>query len=215
MQFPPIPQRLSQGIEVRHLPWDNLEAHNEYQRLRARVFVHSLGWHLPIDEEGRERDHFDCSDSNLLVYGAYSSDNTLIGGIRIGKVDNWQNTLLHQFCQAGLLSDQSWQNNDCHQFLELTRLCISPLVEASTKGIVRDLLYGCAVAQAKVTGRPYALAIVDVVFLKALYRSGFVFSHAYQKNALALVIIDTWATVLAIQERNPDQGLRMISLSIP
>lgn len=47
-------------------------------RLRHRLFVHELGWALPV-ENGHERDEFDTDDA---VYCALSTDGQMIGCFR-------------------------------------------------------------------------------------------------------------------------------------
>ncbi len=36
-------------------------------RMRKRIFVDGLGWPVDFDDDGRERDEFDCDDANYLV----------------------------------------------------------------------------------------------------------------------------------------------------
>src|SRR5258708_13888069 len=72
---------------VRHLEWQDFERQDEYQRLRTDTFVGQLGWKIPVDSQGRERDRYDCMDSpSINVYAVYGKDQReehLLGGIRI------------------------------------------------------------------------------------------------------------------------------------
>src|SRR5437879_11548631 len=59
---------------IRRLTWEDKERQNEYQRLRATIFVEQLGWNIPVDEEGRERDRYDQDSS--IVHCVYASELT-------------------------------------------------------------------------------------------------------------------------------------------
>lgn len=72
---------------TRQLSWYDHDSYrqDEYQRLRADIFVKSLGWQIPVDAQGRERDRYDTSKSTSIsvscVYGQDEQAEHLLGGV--------------------------------------------------------------------------------------------------------------------------------------
>src|SRR5437879_9250019 len=97
-----------------------------YQRLRAAIFVDQLGWAVPVDERGREYDHYDIEDDpTVSVHGVFGyAGNTMssqpdvgrviehirrphfLGGVRIFTLRSWSNSMvMREFADAGMLPD--------------------------------------------------------------------------------------------------------------
>ncbi|MEO7021015.1 MAG: acyl-homoserine-lactone synthase [Ktedonobacteraceae bacterium] len=193
---------------------------DEYQRLRATVFVHRLKWKIFVDEEGRERDHYDQqetpSTSIYGVYGVHNENESLLGGVRIFELHHWQDSMVaNEFYAAGMIPDTALaalaSQHDCRDFLELTRFCVRrgrwytppSLSTRFNCEIARDLTYAAAYHVAEKTGRWHALALVHTSYLQVMKRSHFVFQEIYmhnthEKSGYSLTDIDLLATIRAL-----------------
>ena len=209
-----------QTYEIRKLSW-NEEGQTAYQRLRANTFVHSLGWSIPIDEDGRERDRYDEGTAKGVsvhcVYKPARKESYLLGGIRIFELGGWNESMVtNEFHHNGMIPDSALdtllKHYEYNSLLELTRFCILrdtsqlPLEVKKdfNKALTRDYTYATAYALAEKTGRKYALGITNFPYLRIAHRSHFVFEVIYsnfvsEKSGYALITIDLPATVRAIQ----------------
>lgn len=216
-----------QDYLVRSVSWNDIARQDEYQRLRAEVFVQQFGWKVPVDSSGRERDRYDSiKDPTVSVYGVYGKgerSEVLLGGIRIFSLQTWEDSMAcREFREAEIIPEnviQKLEIIDCRNILELTRFCLARSLSSSLKrggfsrSIVRDLLFASACFAAQESVRQKALALVDQTYLKVLYRSHFVIQEIYQGYRVALIMIDTWATVRAIWDSgNWIQAERMLAL---
>jgi N-acyl-L-homoserine lactone synthetase len=213
-----IARRLDVNDEIRH---------TEYQHLRAEVFVHSLGWDIPLDQFGRERDHYDeSSHPGISVHCIYQK-NHLLGGVRIFELNDWEDSMtFHEFHRNGMVPDTALEYLRSHYtpqcMLELTRLCIRRNKlhrhENLDHSKIRDYVYATAYVVGKKTQRMFALAIVDRLYFLACKRANFVFDVIYQRNfqqkdGFALVVVDFEATIRAIQiAGNAERARRILSL---
>ncbi|HEY1353429.1 MAG TPA: hypothetical protein VGF67_27790 [Ktedonobacteraceae bacterium] len=240
----PLPSLYTVGEQgrrygVRRLSWGDAARHDEYQRLRASIFVHQLGWDIPVDERGRERDCYDWQENALVsmhcVYGQ-GQDNAeyLLGGVRVFDLETWDDSMvMHEFYDAGMIPGSVLQtlekHYDCRTLLELTRLCVrrgrwyappGPLLY--TPGfsclMARDLTYAAVYAQAEQTGRWHAIGLAESRYLQVMRRSHFVFQEIYargteQKSGYALVLIDLLATLQALRTAGEyHRAQRMLAL---
>lgn len=198
----------------------DLKRHSEYQKLRATTFIDQLKWDIPMDEEGRERDHYDQSKdpsiSTHCVYGVQDGQEYLLGGVRIFELHSWQDSMTaNEFRAVGMIPDDAIatlaDHYDCQQVLELTRLCVqrrrwyapTSISRRFNCTVARDLTYAAVYYMAEQTGRWKALALVDTGYLQVMQRSHFVFQCVYTQNlgnksGYALTIIDLLATIQAI-----------------
>ncbi|MGH2507323.1 MAG: acyl-homoserine-lactone synthase [Ktedonobacteraceae bacterium] len=205
---------------------------DEYQRLRATTFVEQLGWDIPVDAEGRERDRYDClADTSIRTYGTYGHNahtEHLLGGMRIFSLQRWEDSMVfNEFRAAGIIPDgairQLKAQYDCHNMLELTRFCVRRgrwymPSSVHTKVpfsciIARDLTFASACAVAEETGRQQALILVDAAYFRVLRKSHFIFAEISHGLDVSLIVIDIWATIQAIRlagERS--QADRMLAL---
>ena len=239
--LPPIDSRiacisnLSATFEVREqgrrygvhrLGWGDAERHDEYQRLRASIFVHQFGWNIPVNEKGRERDIYDqqknASVSMHCVYGiGQDKAEHLLGGVRIFDLESWNDSMvMREFHDAGMIPGNVLQflerQYNCRALLELTRLCVqrgrwypSPgTSDGNSPGfncmVARDLTYAAVYAQAEQTGRWSALALVSSRYLQVMRRSHFIFREIYaqhtdKKSGYALTVINLMATIQAMR----------------
>jgi len=183
---------------------------DEYQLLRAEIFVRQKGWDIPLDAQGREQDRYDHANDGVHVHCVYgvAEREYLLAGIRVLVLDDWTDSMIvNEFSDAGMISEeivQLLQRQNCTQFLELTRFCVQrgrwsyvPYGRFSHE-VARDLAYAAVYAQALHTDRTRALAIVDTPYLKVMKRSHFVFKEIYAAREYALVAINLWATISSI-----------------
>lgn len=220
------------SYQVRHIAWSDTERQDEYQRLRATTFVEQLGWNIPVDAQGRERDYYDCLNStSIRTYGAYGnigSTEHLLGGIRIFALQSWDDSMIfNEFRAAGMIPDHVISDlrtqYDCHNLLEVTRFCVrrgrwyAPFVthknEAFSCIIARDLTLATAFAMAEETDRPQSVILVDAAYFRVLRKSHFIFTEIYQGPGIALLVIDMWASIRAIRAAGEQsQADRMLAL---
>lgn len=239
--LPPLSEVVEHGRHygVRRLSWSDTQRHDEYQRLRASIFVHQLGWSIPVDERGRERDCYDWQAdvpvSMHCVYGVgHDGGEHLLAGVRVFDLETWGDSMMmHEFREAGMLPGGVLQLlercYDCRALLELTRLCvrrgrwyIPPGCAENTPGfscpIARDLIYAAVYAQAEQTERWSAIGLAASRYLQVMRRSHFVFQEIYarctdEKSGYALVHIDLLATLQAIRTAGDhDRANRMLAL---
>lgn len=213
------------------------ERHSEYQQLRAAIFIRQLKWDIPMDEEGREKDHYDQSEDPAIgvhcVYGVHEGHEYLLGGVRTFALNSWWDSMTaNEFHAVGMIPDDvlaSLESQyDHREVLELTRFCVQrrrwyspPSVSADTRfncAIARDLTYAAVYYQAEQTNRWKALALVDSGYLQVMQRSHFVFQVVYTHNlgmrlGYSLTIIDLSATIQAIRAAGDvARADRMVSL---
>lgn len=212
----------------RYLSADD-QRQNDYQRLRAEVFVHQKGWNLPLDENGRERDRYDDQFNDTIhihcVYGVCAKKEYLLAGIRVLQLDTWADSMVtNEFVEAGMIPSHILsllRSSHCQHLLELTRLCVQRGRWYSPDGgmrfhtlVARDLAYASVYAQATETGRTHALSLVDTHYLRIIRRSHFVFTEIYIHREYALVMIDLWATIDSINKAGDRaRAQRMLALS--
>jgi len=229
-----------QRYRIRQIDWPDSLRQSEYQRLRAEIFVKQLGWNIPVDLFGRERDRYDQKASpTISVYCVYGIDSMhmehLLGGVRIFQLRDWDGSMVvNEFHDAGMIPGRVLQllenRYDCGELLELTRLCVQrghwyipPHVhDKSFPGfrcaVARDLTYASVYSVAGRTQRWCALALVDAGYLRVMKRSHFVFEEVYSqqretRQGYALTIIDLPATIRSIREvGESERAERMMAL---
>lgn len=205
---------------IRHISRYDTHRQDEYLRLRADIFVRSLGWQIPVDERGRECDHYDFEEnSNVSMYGIYGQGEQqehLLSGVRLFCLQDWRDSMItNEFHQVGMIPDyilyalQDRYNGK--DLLELTRFCVQRgrwyqppgSLNNFSNQIARDLTYAAVYAKAQSTGRRKALALVDRGYLQVMKRSHFVFKEIYarqeQHQGYTLTVIDLWDTIHAIK----------------
>lgn len=218
-----------------HIDPQNTRRQDEYQRLRAQVFVHQLGWRIPVDGEGRERDHYDLQRHGAVsahcVYGMdASSREHLLAGVRVFQLRDWSDSMvMNEFRAVGMIPEHILtllrRRYVCHDLLELTRFCVQRgrwYAPSSFSGwfnnqVARDLTYAAVFAQARYTGRRNALALVDSRYLQVMKRSHFIFQEVYSRrdaaHSYSLTIIDLWSTIRSIRLSGDQQRAnRMLAL---
>lgn len=211
---------LDRSYQIRRIAWDDAERQDGYQRLRATTFVEQLGWDIPVDAEGRERDRYDCmADTSIRTYGVYGNVEQaehLLGGLRIFSLQCWEDSMVfNEFRAAGMIPEQVIYHlktqYDCHNVLELTRFCVrrgrwyAPFGSESRKDhlfsciIARDLTFAAAYAVAEETERQQFIGIASAAYCRVLRQSRFVFQEIYQGSGISLVLIDVWRTIQALR----------------
>ncbi len=208
---------------VRHLSWTDDARQRAYQQLRARMLVDELGWSLPIDEQGRERDRYDREglgrNGAYCVYGQMEDTEYLLAGIRIFQLGTWRDTMITQeFVDSELIPSSVvthlYEHYPVEQLVEMNRICLLRGRRWSPPGtrasfdlfVARDLLYACAASIAEQTGRTLAIGIVHPGYLIAMQRGSFVIDVLYASHlddlsrGYALVVVDIAAT---IRQLNP------------
>lgn len=219
--FSPSGEREKYAIHC-YIDPENVKRQDAYQRLRAQVFVGQLGWKIPVDSAGRERDHYDLrvhgAVSSHCVYGldATTSTEYLLAGVRVFRLRDWSDSMvMNEFRTVGMIPEYILKllrrDYACDELLELTRFCVqrgrwsgSPsLAVCFNHQIARDLTYATVFAQAKYTGRRKALALVDSRYLQVMKRSQFSFREVYvqqsKRHGYALTVIDLWETIRSIR----------------
>lgn len=212
------------SLSVHHIASQDTARQDDYQRLRATIFVHQLKWEVFVDEEGRERDHYDQREDPSIhiygVYGVHADVEYILGGVRIFELDAWKDSMTaNEFHAVGMIPESVLaylaRQYDCRDLLELTRFCVQrrrwytpPSVPKTTRFncvVARDLTYAAVYHMAEKTGRWKALALVDTGYLQVMKRSHFVFQEIYTssenakaKSGYALMVIDLLATIRAI-----------------
>lgn len=205
---------------VRRISWYDFERQDEYQRLRAEIFVRTLGWQIPVDQQGRERDHYDSPENPAVsVYGVYGRDEYaeyLLGGVRLFSLRNWEDSMImNEFYAVGMIPEYVLRFlKDYYlstELLELTRFCVqrgrryrpAHTLKHFNNQVARDLTYAAVYAQAQNTERRNALALVNVNYLQVMRRSHFVFKEVYarhdQHQGYVLTVIDLWDTIRSIR----------------
>lgn len=215
---------------VRHISCYDFERQDEYQRLRTEIFVKSLGWQIPVDEQGRERDHYDSPHNPVVrVYGVYGQDGRaeyLLGGVRLFSLRTWEDTMImNEFRALGMVHSSAVRylsTLDCRDFMEITRFCVRrgrwyhPLKNnpaAFNCAVARDLTYAGAYALSRETRRNKAVGIADPHYLQVMQRSHFAFKEISFARGVSLVIIDLWKTIRAISEAGDEaRARRMLAL---
>ena len=217
---------------VRHLSWADDRRQRTYQQLRARMLVDELGWSLPIDEQGRERDRYDreglARNGAYCVYGWAEDTEYLLAGIRIFQLATWRDTMITQeFVDSGLIPSSVvahlYDTYAVEQLIEMNRICLERgrrwVPPGSTVSfelfVARDLLYACAASIAEQTGRTRAIGIVHPGYLIAMQRGSFVIDILYASHlndlsrGYALVVVDIAAT---IRKLDPTRQTLFLSL---
>lgn len=206
------------NYRVRHIAWNDTERQNGYQRLRASTFVDQLGWDIPVDAEGRERDRYDClADTLIRTYGTYGNvegTEHLLGGVRIFSLQKWEDSMVfNEFRAAGIIPEHVISHlkmhYDCRNMLELTRFCVRRgrwyVPTASRKNetfsciIARDLTFAAAYALAEETECQEFLGIASTAYCRVLRQSHFVFREIYKGSGISLILIDVWRTIQALR----------------
>lgn len=213
----------NQLYQVRMLGEADEDRNTAYQQLRGDIFVRSLGWSLPIDDLGREKDRYDelwqpwISTHCVFTY-ENEQDEILLGGVRVFELSTWDKSMtFNEFHTSGMIPtsvlDLLQTNYQARNMIELTRLCVmrgkQRMLQYTTKvdfGAVRDYVYACAYAHAEKAQRRYALAIVDHAYYVVCKRAKFIFDELYtrfdrhQRGGYALIVIDLMATIGSIQD---------------
>ncbi len=231
-----------QSYCIRHLHRYDFIRHNAYQRLRANIFVKQLGWDIPVDSRGRERDRYDEMDEDCVqiacVYGKgnWRGAEYLLGGVRTLILKNWDDSMtVNEFHLIGMIPPSIVsllkERYDPTDLLEITRLCLQrghiyePQREAARHrvlrfnlAVARDLVYATVYSLVEQTGRKRGLLIVDRYYLRVMQRSHFVFEELYSsaqggKKGYSLTILDLHATIFAMEKAGAyDRIQRMLSL---
>jgi N-acyl-L-homoserine lactone synthetase len=213
-----------------------------YQRLRAEIFVKQLGWEIPVDARGRERDHYDeMSEDRVQASCVYGKGNKkgaecLLGGVRTLILKNWDDSMtVNEFQHVDMVPasiiDLLKDRYDPTDLLEITRLCLrrghiyEPRWDVAgygasrfDLGVARDLVFANVYALVEQTGRKLALGIADQYYLRVMQRSHFVFEELYShhtsgRRGYSLTMIDLPATIFAMEEAGAyDRIQRMLSL---
>lgn len=236
----PLFQLHEQGQDylVRSIPWNDVARQDEYQRLRAEVFVRQLGWDVPVDSQGRERDRYDQEMGSTIsvycVYGLASSGvEYLLAGIRVFQLRDWRDSMItNEFHAAGMIPEHVLQllrdHYSCINLLELTRFCVqrgrwyypADTPERFNNQIARDLAYAAVFAQAQNSGRGNALALVDFGYLQVMRRAHFMLNEIFSwqdpcHGRFVLVVIDLWGTIRSIRAAGDFiRAQRMLALCI-
>jgi N-acyl-L-homoserine lactone synthetase len=222
---------------IRHIPRHDSSMLRAYQQLRAEIFVKQLGWNIPVDADGCERDRYDqTTEQAVSIYGVTgitdTQDEYLLGGIRIFELHGWHESMIfNEFVTAEMIPAWTLQLlEDDYQYsniLELSRFCTfrgRSYHTPPTSGVrfssivVRDLTYAAVYRLAENTGRCLALALVDPHYFRIIKRSHFVFREIYSQQletpqGYALTMIDLVATIRAIQAiGNGERAERMTVL---
>ncbi|QBD77015.1 hypothetical protein EPA93_13775 [Ktedonosporobacter rubrisoli] len=222
---------------IRRIDWHDVSKQQEYQRLRAEIFVKRLGWTLLVDPEGCESDRYDqIDDETINIYGVYGIDHRerehLLAGVRIFQLRCWNDSMVvNEFAEAGMIPDPILtylkDHYNCDDLLELTRLCVqrgrwycpSALQDSSFScAVARDLIYALAYAQAEQTHQRYTIGIVHTGYLRVMKRSHFVFKELYthhvdRRGGYALAVVDLAATIHAIRAAGEhERAGRMLAL---
>lgn len=225
---------------VRQLHRYDFVRQSAYQRLRAEIFVKQLGWKIPMDTRGRERDHYDEMSEDRVqascVYGKHRYTEYLLGGVRTHMLEEWDDSMIvNVFHPIGMipLSVVSLLKDryDPTELLEVTRLCLQRgrtyeiQIPGNTSykpsfqmGIARDLVYATIFAHFDQSRRKLVLSMVDRYFLQVMRRSHFVFEELYThpqggRGGYSLTVLDLLATILAMENAGAyDQIQRLLSL---
>lgn len=215
------------AYRIRCLTDSDRQRHSEYQRLRAEIFVNRLNWSLPVDEEGRECDRYDRSQSPLIsTHCIYDHQEQLLGGVRIFELRQWTDSMIfNEFHLQGMvpqsvlhLLEERYQATDV---LEVTRICVTRNPNKQ-HAIIRDYIYAMVYSLAEKLQRRYTLGIVHRAYYLGFKRSKFVMDELYTQfdqssrvAGYALVMIDMPRTILAMYDANvhlQDAAKRMLSL---
>lgn len=190
---------------------------SEYQFLRAGIFVHRMGWKIPLDVAGRETDRYDYDPRTAIHCVSGISPITgrerLLAGIRVHQLLSWTDSMImNEFRSAGMIPEQVLQDlqnqYNCLNLLELSRFCVD--VKPPFSGpIARDLVYATVYAQSAKTSRFYAVALVDLFYFHVMRRAKFSFRVLYSQPKYALVIINLAETIKAV---DPVCASRMLLL---
>jgi len=225
---------------VRHVDWQDSVRLDEYQKLRADIFVRQFGWSIPIDSQGRERDRYDQSGDPTIsihaVYGVcYPHSEHFLGGGRIFQLRTWNDSMvMNEFYDAGMIPNHVLRllenHYDCHDILEFSRVCVRrgrryiPFDQFDSGftgfdlSVVRDLTYASVLSMAEKTGRRSLLAVVNTLYLHVAKRSHFVYREIYSRQletrqGYAVIVIDLAETIHAIRAAgNSAMADRMLAL---
>ena len=227
---------------VRQLHRYDFVRQSAYQRLRAEIFVKQLGWEIPVDARGRERDRYDeMGEEHIRVSCVYGKANKrgvecLLGGVRTLILRNWDDSMaVNEFHLINMIPSSivNLLKDDYNptDLLEITRLCLQrghvykPRWEFAgygtsrfDMGIARDLVFANVYALMEQTGRKLALGIADQHYLRVMQRSHFVFEELYShptggRGGYSLTMIDLPATIFAMEEAGAHERIqRMLSL---
>lgn len=203
---------------------------SDYFRLRGSTFVEQLGWNLPVDEEGRERDHYDGKQGVSIygVFGKSSEEEYLLGGGRVFELHTWEDSMIPNEFRT-MISEEALcqlQAFDCTNTLEFNRICVRrgrwfspPDVSLSFNLLpVTDLIYSAVYRQAEESKRKYVVGIVDTFYYRILKRSLFDVKEVYSRNldggqGYAVVIIDLRATISSLRSAGKhEKAKRLLAL---
>jgi len=197
------------------LIWQDVHRHHEYQRMRAKVFVETLGWDIPVDAQGRERDRYDQENEATTFHCVYGKDEQteyILGGVRLIAMKHWSDSMLFNEFRGSEFIPESvahlLASLDCQTYIEITRFCVQqgrlyPPLSIAKKyqcSVARDLTYAGVYALSRQLNRPKAIGIAQPAYLKIMRLGHFQFSEIHQTANGSLVIIDLWQTIRAIQE---------------
>lgn len=177
-------------------------------RMRKRVFVDGLGWPVHTDEEGRERDQFDCDDANYLVVvsrGRIKSSGRALPACRP--------TLLYDV--YGHIIDDEQHRSPSRTMWEGSRMATAPeLSSQESRRWIWELVYQSA-RQAIREGVTEMVAASDPVLHRILRRVGanpqtlgdvVVDEHGFK--VLAVSIDASFQTLTHMQDRAPAPPLK-------
>ncbi|GAC1447068.1 MAG: hypothetical protein PVSMB4_01290 [Ktedonobacterales bacterium] len=223
---------------VCQVDWRDEERHRAYQRLRAEVFVRQLGWDVPVDDDGCERDRYDiASDPRVVVRTVEGVEPNgtahLLAGIRVFRLRTWDDSMLmHEFREAGMVPPALVQyltdRFSGPELLELTRFCSrsgrwfprnAEGHAAFDLSIARDLCHAAIYREGERHGSHYALGLADTVYGRVMKRAHYVYETLYQRTTHArhgylVTLLDLPATIRAIRgSGDAARADRMVALS--
>ena len=101
-------------------------------RDRARIFVETWGWRLPVTSDGREIDRYDGDDAIYLV--DFDQQSAHLGSMRLVPTTgpHLMTDLFADLCETGpIVGDDVW---------EISRLCTSPDLHPDRNRPIRNRL---------------------------------------------------------------------------
>jgi N-acyl-L-homoserine lactone synthetase len=197
------------------LTWQDCHRHDEYQKLRAKIFVEMMGWDIPVDTEGREKDRYDQENEATTihcVYGINEDRECILGGVRLIAMKTWSDSMLfNEFRGSDFVPKdvvETLNSLDCQAYIEITRFCVqqgrlyppTSLTKKYQCAVARDLTYAGVYALSQQMKRPQAIGIAHPSYLRIMRQGHFRFAEIHRTTAGSLVIIDLWQTIRAIQE---------------
>jgi N-acyl-L-homoserine lactone synthetase len=206
------------SYRVQRVDWRDSARQGAYQRLRAEIFVHQLGWALPLDD-GCERDRYDhAGNEHISVHTVSGLDESgaehLLVGVRVFRLRTWDDAMLmHEFADIGMIDRDVIQRltgqYDALRVLELTRLCVRPgrwFTIGSNRynlAVARDLCYASIYALAEQGDQQYTLAIVDSTMHRIMRSSHFAMETVFERDGnnrrgYAVNVVDLAGTLQAL-----------------